>query len=311
MRSTHVGTILLIALVGGISYFHLHLHFTGSAPSEHVGSVSDRLETMRLQWMSFRNNSLRLNSSWIGREPLNYPPSSHPRFVVAMYASHAGRDDRFCRSLESAIAHGINVSLLGWNVPWKGLSQKLEAVYRLTKSLSPHDVILFADAYDVLFADSTDKLLRHFLRMNASIVFSAECGCWPHIVENKDTCFNGYPPSPTKARYLNSGAWIGYAAEAAGMLSAIIEDAGDSFENANDQKLAADMYINGRFGIKLDFYNSIFQSMHYTLNDPLPYCYPRKELELNRKGRWINKATKSSPAVFHFNGIRIFDDNVS
>ena len=285
--------------------------------------VADGLDSIRMRWIRQRNettsqhreiqNSLLLNRAKL-REQL-IPPSikSHPgvrhserRIVAAIYASHSGSDDRFCRSIESAIAHKVNLSLLGWNVPWKGLSQKLEAVYRLANSLQSNDVVLFTDAYDVMFADSERTVLSNFLKMNASIVFSAECGCWPHIVEKKEVCFTGYPRSPTKSRYLNSGAWIGLAGDAANMVHAIMKEAGNSFTNANDQKLAADMYIEGRFGIKLDFFNRIFQAMHYTLDDPLPYCYPRKDLEITPRGHWRNKATKSKPAVFHFNGMQIY-----
>ena len=281
------------------------------------GTVADGLETIRMEWLRHRNQSLSqqkeirnpplLESAELKAELTTTKPSSqlkHPerRIVAAIYASHAGSDDRFCRSLESAIAHNVSISLLGWNIPWKGLSQKLEAVYRLATSLPPHDVVLFTDAYDIMFADSEKSILNNFVKMNATIMFSAECGCWPHIMENREVCFTGYPRSPTKSRYLNSGAWIGYAGDAAKMLHAIIQEAGNSFENANDQKLAADMYIEERFGIKLDFFNRIFQAMHYTLDDPLPYCYPRKELEITQQGKWRNKATKSKPAVFHFNG---------
>jgi hypothetical protein len=30
------------------------------------------------------------------------------------YASHGGRDDRFCRALESAVRHEVDLIILGW-----------------------------------------------------------------------------------------------------------------------------------------------------------------------------------------------------
>ena len=108
--------------------------------------------------------------------------------------------------------------------------------------------------------------------------------------------------SPTPYRYLNSGTWIGYAEESAVMLQEIISEAGKDFANANDQKLVADMYMEGRNGIKLDFYNEIFQSMHMTLDPPLPYCNPISDVKLTNDKRWKNARTGSTPAVFHFNG---------
>ena len=89
------------------------------------------------------------------------------------------------------------------------------------------------------------------------------------MIENRGkACFDSYPQSPTPYRYLNSGTWIGKADKAADMLLEVMKEAGGSFANANDQKLVADFYIAGRFGIKLDFYNKIFQSMHMTLDPP-------------------------------------------
>jgi hypothetical protein len=222
------------------------------------------------------------------------------------YASHSGRDDRFCRAIESAIRNKIDIIILGWNTPWKGLSQKLEAAMKYAKSLPVDDVILFTDAFDVLYTQSSTTIWNRFQEFNSSLIFSAECGCWPHVAEDPAICLKKYPPSPTPYRYLNSGTWIGYSGSAWRMLDEVIKEAGQDFTNANDQKLIADLYINGRFGIQLDYFTKLFQSMHLTMDPPLPYCSPAEDL-VSPKDRqpgssWYNKKTKSPPAVFHFNG---------
>jgi hypothetical protein len=180
------------------------------------------------------------------------------------YASHRGQDDRFCRAVESAIRNDVKLVILGWNVKWIGLSQKLDAAYSYAKSLPESDIILFTDAFDVLFCDNTETIKRKFINLsqsfNASIIFSAECGCWPHVMEEIDavnhgkpskqtTCFIKYPISPTPYRYLNSGMWIGYAKKSAAMLKEVIIRAGHNFATANDQELVANMYIDGKFGL--------------------------------------------------------------
>jgi hypothetical protein len=221
---------------------------------------------------------------------------------VVTYASHGGRDDRFCRAVESALRHDIELVILGWGVKWQGLSQKLEASHAYAASLPKGDVMLFTDAFDVMFTNSSDNILQIFEKMNTNILFAGECGCWPHVMENKgQACFVDYPKSPTPYRYLNSGTWIAKAGSAKDMLLAVIEEAGKNFANANDQKLVADMYIQGRFGIKLDFYSEIFQSMHMTLSKPLPFCNPTKDVVIIN-GHFHNKLTKTDPSVFHFNG---------
>eukprot|EP01036_Dinobryon_divergens_P031197 gene31196-40558_t len=235
------------------------------------------------------------------------------------YASHGGRDDRFCRAVESAIQADHSLVLLGWGDPWKGLSQKLSAAYEYAKSLPPRDVLLFTDAFDVMFTDSPVRILSSFLSMQppAAILFAGECGCWPHIMDDPDACFSPSrypePPSPgSPYRYLNSGTWIGRAGAAAAMLEEVISLAGSDFENANDQKLVADMYMAKKHGIRVDFFATIFQSMHMTDSPPLKTCHPHSDLTLITNDSvptgqigsryWINKRTHSVPAVFHFNG---------
>jgi len=250
-------------------------------------------------------SSSSLSSSSLSFEPndIIIEPNKQITLHAVTYASHGGSDDRFCRALESSIRLGYDLIILGWGIPWLGLSQKLLAAQTYAESLPDSHVILFSDAFDILYVNNPNKVLASFINKGAEILFSAECGCWPHIIEdNGDACFNKYPKAPTPYRYLNSGSWIGFAKKAAEMLKAVSQEAGNNFQNANDQKLVADMFIAGRFGIELDYYNSIFQSMHMTLDPPLPYCNPMENIELSTNGIWKNKLTNSNPSVIHFNG---------
>lgn len=219
------------------------------------------------------------------------------------YASHHGKDDRFCRAVESAIRHHYDLVILGWKVPWKGLSQKLEAAYEFSLQIPENDIMLFTDAFDVLYTEESAKIIKIFQERKYSIVFSAECGCWPHIMDDPPACFKKYPTAPTPYRYLNSGAWMGIVKYVRPMLKEIIRLAGNDFQNANDQKLVADMFISGQFPIALDYHSEIFQSMHSTDPPDLPRCKPREDLQLDMTERkWHNTRTNTVPAIFHFNG---------
>lgn len=172
------------------------------------------------------------------------------------------------------------------------------------KSVPIGDALLFTDAFDVMFMNDPEYILDTFLNFEGSppILFAGECGCWPHVMEEPQACFSKYPEAPTPYRYLNSGTWIGYAGEAYKMLAEVMRLAGSNFANANDQKLCADMYISGNFGIKLDFQARLFQSVHMTLDPPLKYCNPVEDLSMTESGHWRNIRTGTRPAVFHFNG---------
>jgi hypothetical protein len=236
-------------------------------------------------------------------EPLSSQSlTKKPKLHAVTYASHGGRDDRFCRAVESAIRHEIPLVILGWGVKWTGLSQKLDAAMRYASELPPDDIIMFTDAFDVMFTNSPSQILTEYSALNGDIIFAGECGCWPHVmIDHGKPCFDSYPPSPTPYRYLNSGTWIAHAQSAVKMLQAVVEEAGNDFTNANDQKLVADMFIAHRYDIQLDYHAKLFQSMHMTFDRPLAYCNPKEDIQVVQ-GRFYNKRTKSYPSVFHFNG---------
>lgn len=233
----------------------------------------------------------------------------------ANIASHGGRDDRFCRAVESAYHHSIKLTILGWGEKWLGLSQKLTAAYNYAKSIPPTDVLMFVDAFDVMFAGTPEYIMEQFRASSKTgVLFAAECGCWPQIMENKGhDCFYAYPKSPTPYRYLNSGTWIGIADQSAAMLLDIINKAGSDFANANDQKLVSDMFIHKQHGIELDYYSRVFQSMHMT-DRPLAHCAPGGDVTTPTQRAiafphnssvpisYYNAVTQSIPAVYHFNG---------
>ena len=233
-------------------------------------------------------------------------------FVALTYASHGGRDDRFCRAMESAIRNGIDLHVLGWGVPWEGLAQKVTAARRVAAGLPEDCVVLFTDAFDVLFTDTVPNILRKFEAIGHPLVYSAECGCWPGVmVDRGRSCVEEYPPSPTPFRYLNSGSYIGRAATIASFLRAVTERAaergkqGSGFHKLRDQELSTDMFLNGgreMFNMTLDYHTALFQTMH-TINDNtlVPNCDPNAHLR-NEDGVYINTLTKNQPAVFHFNG---------
>jgi len=96
---------------------------------------------------------------------------------------------------------------------------------------------------------------------------------------------------------------MGYADRAVDLLEAVVEQVVHSKAGmkTNDQELVSDMYIDRKFNISLDWYASVFQCMHETGSAPLPNCNPSKHVSF-QGGEWRNTLTKTTPAVFHFNG---------
>ena len=227
-----------------------------------------------------------------------------PKIHHVVYASHRGSDDRFCRTVESAARHNITLNILGWGVAWGGLYQKLEATLQFCESQPPNDIVLFTDAFDVMFLKTSEEILEDYIAMETDILFGAECGCWPHVTRDGGReCLERYPASPTPYRYLNSGTWMARARAIVRVLTALKNRSGEGFAKSetNDQELVADMFLEGGWGINLDYNSKIFMSMHSTHDPPLAVCEPMKDIRVD-SGKITNTRTGTSPAVLHFNG---------
>ena len=61
------------------------------------------------------------------------------------------------------------------------------------------------------------------------------------------------------------------------------------------------MFLEGGWGINLDYNSKIFMSMHSTNEPPLAVCEPMEEIRVD-SGGLRNTRTGTSPAVLHFNG---------
>lgn len=293
--------IVLVLLVLGISWFMIHpivLNQLHSFPSKKILRTEPNSPPQSLFIPQTPQPTLTVTPTQTPTLPATPSPA---KLHAVTYASHHGRDDRFCRAVESAVRNQYQLVILGWTVPWKGLAQKLDAAYKYAQSIPDDDLMLFTDAFDVLFTEESQHIVDIFLKRNYKILFAGECGCWPHIVEDPKACFSGYPMAPTPYRYLNSGTWIGIAKYARAMLLDVIQSAGNNFISANDQKLVADMFIAQKHPIALDYYAEIFQSMHSTDPPDLPLCHPFPDLKLQNL-KWSNQRTNTTPAVFHFNG---------
>lgn len=96
-----------------------------------------------------------------------------------------------------------------------------------------------------------------FKELKAKVLFSAENFCWPD-----DELKLKYPPVEGAAqKYLNSGLFIGYAANIYNILvSQPIKDTDD------DQLFYTNAYLNEKLrkenGIKLDHKSNLFQNLH-------------------------------------------------
>ena len=208
----------------------------------------------------------------------------------------------FQRFNRSAHVYGLKLEVLGMGTVWKGGDVRkytggghkilllIDAIKRYKND--PSVVIMFTDGYDVLIDGTEDRILSKFVAANASILFSAETFCWPDR-----TLANEYPHVEYGLkRYLNSGAYIGFAGPLYDLLTS------EKIENQDDDQLfLTKIFLNNlkhkKWDLKLDSRSELFQNLN---------GLPAGELELvfNDDGyaRIINTMSRSNPLVIHGNG---------
>ena len=216
-----------------------------------------------------------------------------------------GTDESKCEKLyHSAERRGIDVINLGKDKEWiggnmygPGGGQKVNLLYDYIQDLPDHDVILFCDAYDVFFTDTTEEIVRRFIEMGNrfDILFSAERICWPDtelesVFETKNPQLDeGYVDTPFK--YLNSGLFIGRVGEIKKMIPDRISPTSD------DQLYYQKKYLSGEQKIGIDSECYIFQ------------CH---EPQVYRHGKQMyNPITNAFNCVYHGNGGSYAEDDLN
>ncbi|KAJ8961211.1 hypothetical protein NQ318_008894 [Aromia moschata] len=183
-------------------------------------------------------------------------------FTVATEAKEG-----YIRYLDSAKELGINPVVLGFGQAWKAgkdIYRKSGGGWKinlLKEALIPYrdetdKIVLFTDAYDVIFVNNLNEILQKFQKTNARVLFGAEPFCWPD-----PELAPKYPEVKEGKRFLNSGTYMGYVPEILKLLEReAVED------TADDQLYFTKGYLDEDFRneiqMKLDHKSEIFQNIY-------------------------------------------------
>ena len=115
------------------------------------------------------------------------------------------------RRLEASAAHyNIPLTLLGLGDSYEHHGKKIHILKAFIKDLPKEDILIYVDAFDVIFLDTKKAIETTFLNLNQDIVFGAEhhvlSSSFSHFLKNLFI----YPKSPTSYRYVNAGTFAGY-----------------------------------------------------------------------------------------------------
>lgn len=171
---------------------------------------------------------------------------------------------------------------------WKTIEwfRKSEAQVRFVREhASEYTHFMFTDSYDIVFAAGWDEIMFKYLEYKSPIVFGAECYPWPYVERKEE-----FPTTPFRCRYLNAGFWMGETDAVLEFANALSMEA--SKRERCDQGIAVDMFLSGKYPIKLD---NDCRLLHCCNMDSLNFLS-------FANGRIVNTETGKNPCLFHGNG---------
>lgn len=142
---------------------------------------------------------------------------------------------------------------IGWEAHGNlGLKLKLVHDFIRANDLNDDDILLFIDAYDVLYAGKKDAILEQFRTFEKPLVFGAETACSPD-----SSLVDRYPSSPSGFQFLNSGLFIGRVSALRDCFRDYVFD-----DSVNDQLWWTHKFLERPDLIELDYTNKIFLNCH-------------------------------------------------
>lgn len=170
---------------------------------------------------------------------------------------------------------------IGWNAKGNfGVKLKEVRNFIFKEELKEQDIVLFTDAYDVIYTGSLLETANRYLKMNSPIVFGCETTCNPDPEKALE-----YKKRDVQFPYLNSGMFIG-------SVKALRECMKEYQYNDNDddQRFWTTQFFNRPDMIMLDYENTIFLNT-YGINIE-DICWNRQQCIYNNK----------NPMFVHVNG---------
>ncbi|SPP77043.1 procollagen-lysine,2-oxoglutarate 5-dioxygenase [Drosophila guanche] len=209
--------------------------------------------------------------------------------------------DGYARYVRSARIYDVQVTTLGLGEQWKGGDMQNPGggfkINLLRKAIEPlkdeqDTIVLFTDSYDVIITATIEEIVELFKKSKAKLLFSAEKYCWPD-----SSLTDAYPEVEGNAsRFLNSGAFIGYAPQVFALLKEDIKDTDD--DQLYYTKVFLDEARRAKLGMKLDTQSRLFQNLHGAKND----VKLKVDIETNQ-GTLQNVNFLTTPAIVHGNGL--------
>ena len=194
------------------------------------------------------------------------------------------------RLVQSAKNKNIDIKVLGLDLDTTKLGHagigkfgmKIRLPKEYIKTLNDDEIVVFTDAWDVIYYNNFDTLMDLYKSFGKPIVFGSEKVCWPDKDRDKEFVDTINDPFP----YLNSGLYIGTVGAIKNILSAY------NNEEVDDQRFWIDMYFKNKDKIALDSTAKLF----------LNACNTNGGSYDISNNKFTYKDTNTMPLFIHGNG---------
>ena len=178
--------------------------------------------------------------------------------VLLHIVTVATQKNRHLERLEASCKnYKLPLEILGMGDTYKAHGKKITLVRQFIDQLPDEDIVLYVDAYDVVFLDDLQAIKNTFLEMNVPLVFAAESTLSSHHQykwKNRLLTYLNYPKSQTIYRYLNAGTFMGRIKACKTLFDAVDIKAGDIC----DQGKFSEYFVANASKITLDYHQKIF-----------------------------------------------------
>ena len=195
--------------------------------------------------------------------------------------------------LESCKRYDAELVVLGVNQPWQGYNQKNILMKEYLDTLPPDEIVCFIDAYDVLLLRPLEDLANLFINFNKITGARIIVGCDQTVTGGKIGPISRLYFGTCNNKYLNSGTYIGHAADLRDMMAFIMQETlGDT--RADDQLLVR-KYCSATKSVHIDCDRIFFLTLVGNKTHMFPLNHPK-----------VNIVIDPDSHELYFNNIRPF-----
>jgi hypothetical protein len=220
----------------------------------------------------------------------------------------ATHPDRYYESmLDSAKKNNIDITVLGMGEKWQGFGWKFTKMIEYLEKVNMNELVMFIDAYDVIFLDNGKRIEEKFLEIKKKINFKILIGV-DSIPTNNLHKYAYKRIFSSNPHNINSGVYMGYAKDIYNVLLNIKKN--NDLNNMDDQK----MFINENNKDNSIFYfdknNEIILNIFGNFIDGKPDFnkYNFHLIQNNNKFKLFNKKNNTYPMILHGPGNANLDD---